>query len=508
MARKVVTATSWLDGKTEGVDYVGLRPQEGPQLAFAGCPADIAIYGGAAGSGKSFGLMMEPTYFLSTVPGFGGVLFRRTYPELTMEGALWDESYKVFGVMGGSAHKGSLSWTIPPYGNRISFRNIEYEKDVEKYHGSQIAFIGFDEVTTFTEKQFWYLLSRNRSSCGVQPYIRATCNPDPDSWVKEFISWWLDENQEYPDPAKSGVIRWFVRRNDEMMWADSKQELLDRFGPDSFPKSVTFIPAKLSDNVILETVNPDYRGNLMAMNLVEQQRLLHGNWKIRLEAGMLFKRQWFEVVDVVPSGLRRVRCWDKAATEPSTAYPDPDWTAGLLYAYGGEYFYVLDVVRMRGRPGDVEKVIQHTASIDGFQTEIGMEQEPGSSGVDTIEHYARDVLPGYNFTGTKPTGDKIVRAGVASAAAQNGLIKLLRGSWNTSFLSELEAFPTKGVHDDQIDVLSQAHEKLSQNTGKQPASPYAPKQTHGRFPDSSVLYPKLYQHGYQPESGMVIPRQR
>ena len=116
----------------------------------------------------------------------------------------------------------------------------------------------FDELTHFSAKQFWYMLSRNRTMCGIKPYVRATCNPDPDSWVAEFISWWIDQETGYPIPERSGVIRYMVRVGDAIHWADSPAELahhtmLDDSGAEVPipPKSVTFISAKLTDNKAL-----------------------------------------------------------------------------------------------------------------------------------------------------------------------------------------------------------------------------------------------------------------
>ncbi len=66
---------------------------------------------------------------------------------------------------------------------------MEHEKNCYDWQGTEIAYLGFDELTHFTEKQFYYLLSRNRSVSGVKPYVRATCNPDADSWVAKLIDW-------------------------------------------------------------------------------------------------------------------------------------------------------------------------------------------------------------------------------------------------------------------------------------------------------------------------------
>ena len=207
---------------------IEIRPQEGPQEAFLATPADGAIYGGQAGGGKSYGLILEPTRHYN-VKGFGGTIFRRTSPEITSQGGLWEESYGIYGGLGGATNKVDLKWSFP-VGSTIKFSHLQYEDDKYGYQGAQICYLGFDELTHFTETQFWYLQSRNRSTCGVRPYWRGTCNPDPDSWVAEFISWWIDQDTGYAIPERAGKLRWYLRISNQLVWADTKQELIDVYG--------------------------------------------------------------------------------------------------------------------------------------------------------------------------------------------------------------------------------------------------------------------------------------
>jgi len=200
--------------------------------------------------------------------------------------------------------------------------------------------------------------------------------------------------------------------------------------------------------------DPSYKANLEALPLVERERLLGGNWKIRPAAGLYFKREWFEIVDSVPKHAKKVRFWDLAATDAKKA-DDPDWTVGCLLGVDAGIYYVMDVQRVRKGPGDVEKLVQQTAIADGNSVSIWMEQEPGSSGVNVISHYSRHVLAGYSFRGLKSTGPKVIRAGPISAAAANGNVRLVQGSWINAFLAELEQFP-EGAHDNQVDALSGA----------------------------------------------------
>jgi predicted phage terminase large subunit-like protein len=222
---------------------------------------------------------------------FGAVIFRRTSPQITNEGGLWDEAGKVYPLVGGEPRQGDLEWRFPS-GACVSFRHLQYESTKYNWQGSQICLLAFDELTHFTEGQFFYLLSRNRSTCGVRPYVRATCNPDAASWVAEFISWWIDPETGLADLAKSGVIRWFIRHEGELIWADSEEELRRQYA-DSKPKSVTFIPASLEDNPTGLAKNPDYRANLMALSRVDRARLLDGNWHASSTDGAEWPGEYF-----------------------------------------------------------------------------------------------------------------------------------------------------------------------------------------------------------------------
>ena len=82
---------------------------------------------------------------------------------------------------------------------------------VYDWQGAQITLICFDELTHFSAHQFFYMVSRNRSTCGVRPYIRATCNPDADSWVADLLAWWIDQETGLPIRERAGVVRYYIR---------------------------------------------------------------------------------------------------------------------------------------------------------------------------------------------------------------------------------------------------------------------------------------------------------
>ncbi len=443
---------------------INLAPQEGPQTSFHASSADIAIYGGAAGGGKTYSLLLEPLRHYNN-KDFQGVIFRREGVQIRNPGGLWDESHKIYGPLKGShAREAFMTWDFPT-GFAMKFAHLEHEKSVYNWQGAQIPYIGFDELTHFTMKQFFYLLSRNRSTSGVPGYIRATTNPDVDSWVRKFIDWWIDADGQ-AIPERSGVIRWFIRQDDNFIWADTREELVKKYGEDQEPKSVTFIEAKLSDNKILMMKDPSYRGSLMALNRVDRLRLLGANWNVRASAGMLFRKAWFEVIDAMPSSSqieRTIRYWDRAATEPSENNTNPDWTVGvLMHKMTDGTFIIADIVRDRLTPGKVEKLIWNTATQDGYEVIIGLEQDPGSAGVSDIANMTKK-LAGWHIQVNKPSKDKVTRAKPLSAQVEAGNVKVLRAPWNDAWFQECESFPTVGVKDDQIDGASGGFNELCGN---------------------------------------------
>lgn len=463
-----------------------IKPQPGPQEQFLSSSADIVIYGGAAGSGKSWSLLMEPLRYLITVKRFGAVIFRRTTPQIRNEGGLWDTSEELYSTLA-EPKESTLEWAFKPFNNRVKFAHLEYEKNVLDWQGSQITLLCFDELTHFSEKQFFYMLSRNRSICGVKPYVRCTTNPDADSWVAKFIEWWINKETGYPIYERSGILRWFIRKHGAIVWGNTEQELKENY-PGSIPKSVTFIPAKLEDNKILEEKDPGYRANLQALNHVDNERLEKGNWKIKPEAGTMFRRDWFDIIDEIPQNIfSKVRFYDMAGTEKSKSNADPDWTAGCKMCRDKDYFYITDLIHVQMNPSDTDKVIGKTLEIDGYEVVQRMEKEPGSSGKKVIDDYKNGMFRSYNFEGVPSTGSKIARANRFSAAAGAKRVKLLRGPWIEAFLQELEYFPD-GPHDDIVDAASGAYNYLSGiSTGVSAKSPIPPhERSRGRWKTSGV----------------------
>lgn len=438
------------------------KPQPGPQTAFARTSADIAIYGGAAGGGKTVGLLLDSAR--GAVQEGNAVIFRRTSPQITAGGGLWDAAAKIYPGCGAKPYVAAKEWRWSS--GKVQMRHLQYESDVFSWDGAELPHIGFDELIHFTRRQFFYLHSRNRG--GRWNYLRATTNPDANSWVANFLEWWIDQETGYPIPERSGAIRWFYRQGDDIFWYGSKREAqqahadLAAEGP---PTSCTFIPAKLSDNAIFCARDPSYRSKLLSQSHVDRARLLDGNWKITAADGM-FRAEWFGIASEPPSKfIRMVRAWDFAATESDKN--DPDWTVGILMGLDSQKrVWVLDVQHVRYSPEKVRQLYIDTAKKDGESVHVVIEQEPGSAGKIVADIFRRD-LPGFRVSIDKPdarSGDKVARASPHSAAAERGEVMLLAAPWNKRFIAEHVEFPY-GAHDDLVDGTGSAYRKLTGVSG-------------------------------------------
>ena len=387
---------------------------------------------------------------------------------------------KIYPEYGGVPNLSRHSWTFPA-GSRVTFAGLQYEVSVNDWRGSQIAAIHFDQLETFTRHQFFYMLSRNRSLCGVKPYIRATCNPEP-GWLADFLDWWIAEDG-YADLSRAGKLRWMVVENDFVHWADTKEELKKQF-PDIKPKSVTFIPSTVYDNKVLLQNDPGYIANLQAMSLVDRERLLGdaqrgGNWKIKPEAGKLFNRAWFPVItdwDKNRAWSAVIR-WDFAATEQSLKSQDPDYTAWcvMIRDRNGEEI-VLEAEQKRLKPTDVYAEFAERSRYwwDYFRKlGIGLmvrwEIEPGSASTREARYLA-GLVPFADAHGIRSVGNKIVRAKPLASQAEHGFVSVLKGAWNDEWLNHMHSQPAE--HDDMMDAASGAHDDLIREGTRKQARSY------------------------------------
>jgi predicted phage terminase large subunit-like protein len=390
--------------------YIPHKPTP-KQLAFLLLDNLEAFYGGAAGGGKSDALLMAALQYVD-IPGYAAIIFRKNYSELTLPGALLDRSREWLSCFSPDViwKEQEKTWHLPS-GATVSFGYLDNDADMYRYQSAEFQFIGFDELTEFNEKAFRFLFSRLRRllTSEVPLRMRAASNPGGigHDWVK------------------------------------------NRFIVEGLDKGRIFIPATLDDNPFLD--RESYIKSLDQLDPITRQRLLLGDWSAR-DAGNLFKREWFDIVEDVPTDIHWIRYWDMAATE-ATKGKDPDWTAGCkIGRHSSGKFYIADMTHLRASPQGVEARVLQTAKLDGQATRIYIEQEPGAGGKTLIDYYTRQ-LAGYSISPDRPATDKVTRASPAASQAEAGNILLVRSPWVTDFLDEVEAFPV-GSHDDQVDTMS------------------------------------------------------
>lgn len=375
-------------------------------------------------------------------PNYHAIIFRKRRQTLKLQGGLIPRS-KIWWLGEGVKWNGeTYTWTFPS-GSTITFGYLNHEDDYVQYGSTEYQYIGFDEVTELREFDYRFMFSRLRRTvaqeeAGIPLRIRAAANP-----------------------IGSGVI-----------WVKRRFNL-----PEGDVPGRPFVPARLEDNIHLD--REAYEKSLAKLDPITRRRLREGDWSIK-DMGLLFQRSWFEAVTAYPGGMYAVRYWDKAASQKMRG-TDPAYTAGILMATKGDgIFYLLDIQHLQGTPKMVQDLIKQTAFIDRARTDHGFlksvhiyqEQEPGSAGVDVIDHYTREVLVGFPFFADKVTGSKVDRASSYSSAAEAGNIKIFIGSLDGSqagvrdidgYLDELEAFP-EGTHKDRVDASTGAFNMLTART--------------------------------------------
>jgi predicted phage terminase large subunit-like protein len=375
-----------------------------------------SLYGGAAGGGKTDALLMAALQHVD-VPGYAAILFRRTYQDLALPGAIMDRSHEWLRTTAARWSEVDHRWTFPS-GATLTFGYLQTENDKYRYQGAEVQFIGFDELTQFRESQYLYLFSRLRRLEGVDIPLRMRAATNPGGVGHEWVRQRFIEPHDEPDRV--------------------------------------FVPARLMDNPYLDS--GEYLHSLDQLDAVTRAQLLEGNWDV-LPEGDRFKREWFgSALPERPAFLTQwCRYWDKAGTDSGG-----DYTAGVLMGKAGALFYVLDVVRGQWSAAQRAKVIRQTTEQDARvcpRYTVWVEQEGGSGGKESAEATIAD-LAGYDVHKEPVTGSKVVRANPFAAQAEVGNVKLIGGAWNAAYLDELCAFPD-GPHDDQVDASSGAFAKLA-----------------------------------------------
>lgn len=222
------------------------------QLRFIAAPHREKLYGGAAGGGKSDALLMDALLYVDD-PGYSAILFRRTYADLALPGALMDRAHDWLGGTAAKWNEQTKTYTFPS-GATLTFGYLEHENQKFRYQGAEFQYIGFDETTQFTETQYRYLRSRLRRGASMRVPLRMAAASNPGGVGHQW------------------VYEWFV--------APKERDALNRL----------FVPAALDDNPYLD--RDEYRRALEELDDVTRDQLLKGLW-VTDESTHPFKREWW-----------------------------------------------------------------------------------------------------------------------------------------------------------------------------------------------------------------------
>ena len=362
------------------IDRPSWRPLPGPQTQAYLSQADILLYGGSAGGGKTDLLLG-----VARLEHRKSIIFRRVFPSLR---AIIERSRQIYNpdgvrAAGDSYNESLFRWRFGD-GRQIRFGSIQYDKDVTDYQGQPHDLYGFDEITEFTEAQFRFVIGWNRTTDKRQR-CRVICTGNPPTradgeWVIRFWAPWLDENHHHP--ALPGELRYFTTfagKDIELPSGDPVQ-VKGRDGLEWVtPKSRTFIPAKVQDNPYL--VESGYVSTLQALPEPLRSKMLYGDWRAGREddAYQVIPSEWVRLaqarwkerkppetpmsalgVDVARGGADRTVLtprWDNYIGEqivkPGQTTPDGKAVAMLVLAHVDDKALVnIDVIGVGSSPYD------------------------------------------------------------------------------------------------------------------------------------------------------------
>lgn len=245
---------------------------------------------------KSFSSLMEVLKDIQN-PDFHALILRNEKDDLQ---SLVTDSYKLFAQEGTyNKSQNDMTWNFDKGGwLKFSYYAGIYADFKTRFQGRQYAYICIDEGTQCPYRKFKYLLTNNRNASGIRNRFWITCNPDPESWLRKFIDWWIDEDG-YINPDKDGVVRYCFMDGDtpdSIYWGSTREEVYEQCSNiidslwnedyaslgynklDMFIKSVTFIRADVSENIKLISTDPSYIANLAQQDEEQRMRDLKANW--------------------------------------------------------------------------------------------------------------------------------------------------------------------------------------------------------------------------------------
>jgi predicted phage terminase large subunit-like protein len=467
-----------------------IKPCSKFQFDYLKDTSNILVVGGAAGSSKSYVGLMRHLLHIED-PNYRGMCIRKNSTAIMKTGGLFEQSVDLYRQYDQDIKvKLKDQKIVFSSGSSIAFSHYENKNAANLYQGLQLSGIMYDEATHSEEADIWWLISRLRSKANCPHSIWLTCNPDPDSWLLEYVRDYLHpEGHELagrPIQEKNGNIRWLVRNAGEVVWGETREELIEKYGrpnlppehPDQIkPRTFRALFGTVDDNPALLQMQPDYKASLESLPRAECERLRWGNWFARASGSSYWERSWVKEINEPPlhtDFVKIVRAYDFADSIPNELNGGRcDYTAcckmGKLK--NGE-FVILEVARHHIRFGDWASFILDNARRDGVNTDILLPVDPNPAAKAATQMLAKEITAhGFYVNSKRASTSKLDRFRPFSSATQNGLISIVKGcchdlwgkvhNYNNFYYKELEAFQGEREINDMADCTADAYMYLA-----------------------------------------------
>lgn len=294
-------------------------------------------------------MLMEPIYDIRN-KHLNGIIFRKNKDDFDN---IISESKRWFSDLGRyNKSKDDMTWYFRTGAKLgLTIYDMPFTEFETKYRGQQFAYIGIDELPQMPFEMFKFLMTSNRNTVGVHSRMLGTCNPDPLSWLRKFVDWWIGkvdtvysdgkmhpERKGFPIKERDGVVRYCYMPDDSVdniIWGDSPEEVYeqcrdmidDAWDPEweqygytktsFFVKSVTFKKAALNENKALIKNDPGYIASLLNQPPEVRAREFDGNWDIIKMGEDLIQAyhldKIFQNAQMIGDGVKRATC-DVAGT--------------------------------------------------------------------------------------------------------------------------------------------------------------------------------------------------
>lgn len=428
------------------------------------------LWTGEVGSGKTEPGIMAPVLFkpYRESPDFKALILRHQDSDLNKEivqRILKPHMYPAYDPNGGF-NKNTKIWTLGSKGLVI----FTHANNLEAHHGSEYQYAWWDELASFDEVTYCTMVGRFRSSVGLPCRIWSGTNPwgPGRDWIRRRWGPWLYKHyatprpDDHPDVLRGAATLRRPARHDaqgrllppvpfgEVLWYTYDENLNEIWVPAGTPDSLSrcCLFTRTADNERLMAGDPLYKTRMKAVGAINYRKLGQADWDADEAAEGFFQRAWFAILPAAPAGLRWIRRWDFAWTKKKKS----DWSVGVKIGTdnAGRY-YIGDVVRIKGRPDEVEALVKQTAELDGREVPVVLPID-FSAGI-YVEHSFIRLLAGFQVLGVKEKGEKEVRIATLQPQARVGNVALVVGPWNHAFLEEAGYYP-KWPHDDQLDAAA------------------------------------------------------